>query len=117
MIRLSEIRLPLGALPTDPETHPEAALRAAAAQALGIAPAGIAHVHVFKRSFDARKADLLANLWAKEVRARGTIEAVNYKRVAAIYKGMTGSWPSSEAISTAKRAALDKLGRRSPDSS
>ena len=60
MIRLSEIRLPLGALPTDPETHPEAALRAAAAQALGIAPAGIAHVHVFKRSFDARKADLLA---------------------------------------------------------
>ncbi|HNM39846.1 MAG TPA: NAD(P)/FAD-dependent oxidoreductase [Giesbergeria sp.] len=60
MIRLSEIRLPLGALPTDPETHPEAALRAAAAQALGIAPAGIAHVHVFKRSFDARKVDLLA---------------------------------------------------------
>jgi uncharacterized FAD-dependent dehydrogenase len=60
MIRLSEIRLPLGALPTDPDTHPEAALRAAAAQALGIAPAGIAHVHVFKRSFDARKVDLLA---------------------------------------------------------
>lgn len=66
---------------------------------------------------DTRKADLLANLWAREVRARGTIEAVNYKRVAAIYKGMTGSWPSSEAISAAKKAALDKLGRRGPDSS
>lgn len=60
MIRISEIRLPLAALPTDRDTHPEAALHAAAAQALGIAPAGIAHVHVFKRSFDARKADLLA---------------------------------------------------------
>lgn len=57
----------------------------------------------------ARKADLLANLWAKEVRAKGTIEAVNYKRVAAIYKGMTGSWPSSDALSAAKRAAIDKL--------
>jgi hypothetical protein len=58
---------------------------------------------------DARKADLLANLWAKEVRAKGTIEAVNYKRVAAIFKSMTGAWPSSDAISAAKKAALDKL--------
>ena len=66
---------------------------------------------------DTRKADLLANLWAKEVRAKGTIEVVNPKRVAAIYKGMTGSWPSSEAISAAKKAALDKLGKRGPDSS
>ncbi len=60
MIRISEIRLPLAALPSDPGTHPEAALHAAAAQALGITPADIARVHVFKRSFDARKADLLA---------------------------------------------------------
>lgn len=60
MIRISEIRLPLAALPTDPDTHPEGALRAAAAQALGVAPADIARIHVFKRSFDARKADLLA---------------------------------------------------------
>jgi uncharacterized FAD-dependent dehydrogenase len=59
MIRLSEIRLPLARCPPIPKPT-EAALRAAAAQALGIAPAGIAHVHVFKRSFDARKADLLA---------------------------------------------------------
>ncbi len=61
MIRLSEIKLPLAALPADaPDTHPEAALRAQAAAALGITPAGLAALHVHKRSFDARKADLLA---------------------------------------------------------
>jgi len=37
-----------------------AALHAASAQVLGVAPAAIASVHVFKRSFDARKADLAA---------------------------------------------------------
>ncbi len=60
MIRLSEIRLPLSALPTDPDTQPEAALRSQAAQALGLADADIATLTVFKRSFDARKAALLA---------------------------------------------------------
>ena len=55
MIRLSEIRLPF----TVAEA-PEAPLRAAAAQILGVADTDIAHLHVFKRSFDARKADLLA---------------------------------------------------------
>ena len=44
-----------------PTPHPEAALRHLAAQALGISVAAdIATLHVFKRSFDARKADLLA---------------------------------------------------------
>ncbi len=60
MIRLSEIRLPLSALPSDPDTHPEAALRAQAALVLGLADTGIATLQVFKRSFDARKAALLA---------------------------------------------------------
>ncbi len=60
MIRLSEIRLPLSALPSDPDTHPEAALRAQAAQVLGLADTDIATLQVFKRSFDARKAALLA---------------------------------------------------------
>src|SRR3990167_4638517 len=60
MIRLSEIRLPLSALPSDPDTHPEAALRAQAAQLLGLADTDIATLQVFKRSFDARKAALLA---------------------------------------------------------
>ena len=76
MIRIAELKLPLSALPvvlrraadapseTDedrlPTPHPEQALRQLAAQALGIAPAEIATLNVFKRSFDARKADLLA---------------------------------------------------------
>ena len=76
MIRLSELKLPLSALPADarrpadaptetdedrhPAPHPEAALRQLAAQALGLPDAGIATLQVFKRSFDARKADLLA---------------------------------------------------------
>ena len=60
MLRIAELRLPLAALPQDPEQHPETALRQAAAQALGLAPAAIAGLQVFKRSFDARKAELLA---------------------------------------------------------
>ena len=76
MIRVSELKLPLSALPVEerravdapaetdedrlPPPHPEAALKKLAAQALGIAAADIATLLVFKRSFDARKADLLA---------------------------------------------------------
>ena len=76
MIRISELKLPLSALPIEsrraadapsetdedrlPTPHPEAALRQLAAQALGIQAADIAQLQVFKRSFDARKADLLA---------------------------------------------------------
>ncbi|MGB4060662.1 MAG: FAD-dependent oxidoreductase [Burkholderiaceae bacterium] len=78
MIRLSELKLPLSALPVverlavdadqptaaealDPaRIHPLPALQALATQVLGVAPEALASVHVFKRSFDARKADLLA---------------------------------------------------------
>jgi len=60
MIRLSELKLPLAAVPADAAEHPLDALRAQAVQILGTAPADIAAVHVHKRSFDARKADLLA---------------------------------------------------------
>ncbi len=76
MIRISELKLPLSALPVEvrraadapsetdedriPPPHPEDALRQLAAQALGIAPSEIATLTVFKRSFDARKAELLA---------------------------------------------------------
>ncbi len=76
MIRISELKLPLSALPVEvrraadapsetdedriPPPHPEAALRQLAASALGIATTDIASLQVFKRSFDARKADLLA---------------------------------------------------------
>ena len=60
MIRLSELKLPLAALPADSEVHPLAALRTLAAQVLHQPEEAIAQVHVHKRSFDARKAELLA---------------------------------------------------------
>ena len=76
MIRISELKLPLTALPVEvrrasdapsetdedriPPPHPEAALRQLASHALGIDHEAIDQLHVFKRSFDARKADLLA---------------------------------------------------------
>jgi len=76
MIRIAELKLPLAEVPFDerraadapaeteadraPAPHPVAALSALAAQVLGIAAADIARLEVFKRSFDARKADLLA---------------------------------------------------------
>ncbi|AMO24239.1 NAD(P)/FAD-dependent oxidoreductase [Ramlibacter solisilvae] len=60
MIRLSEIKLPLAALPAEEGLHPEAPLRAAAAGILRIDEAAIAALQVHKRSFDARKAELFA---------------------------------------------------------
>ena len=75
MIRLSELKLPLSALPvearrasdapaeTDEDRkltpHPIEALRQLAANALGIDEAGVSDLTVFKRSFDARKQNLL----------------------------------------------------------
>ncbi|MEO5671437.1 MAG: NAD(P)/FAD-dependent oxidoreductase [Ramlibacter sp.] len=55
MIRLSEIKLTLAEA-----ENPQPVLRAAAARVLGVQHADIANVDVFKRSFDARKADLIA---------------------------------------------------------
>ncbi len=78
MIRLSELKLPLSALPAqarlpldaaDPtkefaqapdRVHPLPALRHLAATILGVPETELASLTVFKRSFDARKADLLA---------------------------------------------------------
>ena len=76
MIRISELKLPLSALPVEerravdapaetdedrlPPPHPIAALRQLAAKALGMAEGDVATLDVFKRSFDARKAELLA---------------------------------------------------------
>jgi len=76
MIRISELKLPLSALPVEvrraadapsetdedriPPPHPVDALRQLAAKVLGMAPTDIATLHVFKRSFDARKVELLA---------------------------------------------------------
>ncbi len=76
MIRLSELKLPLAALPVEhrraadaptetdadraPPPHPEAELRQLAVQALGVQASDLLTLQVFKRSFDARKAELLA---------------------------------------------------------
>nr|WP_295785841.1 FAD-dependent oxidoreductase [Rhodoferax sp.] len=75
MIRITELKLPLSALPIEarraadapsetdddraPVAHPIFALRDLAAKALGIPINAIASLEVFKRSFDARKAELL----------------------------------------------------------
>ena len=76
MIRLSELKLPLAEVPTEhrraadaptetdldrePPPHPVEALTRLAATALAVPASTIAQLQVFKRSFDARKADLLA---------------------------------------------------------
>ena len=65
MIRLAELKLPLSAVPFDPENHtefhPDAKLRTLAAERLGIAENAIDQLIVHKRSFDARqKSELLA---------------------------------------------------------
>ena len=64
MIRIAELKLPLAAVPYHPENHTEFQpldkLTALAAERLGIASTAIAHLQVHKRSFDARKAALLA---------------------------------------------------------
>ena len=76
MIRITELKLPLSALPVDarratdapaeteadrlPVAHPMEALTQLSAQTLGIDREQIGQLQVFKRSFDARKADLLA---------------------------------------------------------
>ena len=58
MIRIAEIKLTLAQAETPEST--EAALRAAACGILSLPPAALTRVDVFKRSFDARKADLMA---------------------------------------------------------
>jgi uncharacterized protein len=76
MIRLSELKLLLAEVPAEhrraadapsetdedrtPPPHPVDKLTRLAATQLGVSPEQIATLHVFKRSFDARKADLLA---------------------------------------------------------
>ncbi|WP_210542123.1 NAD(P)/FAD-dependent oxidoreductase [Rhodoferax sp. PAMC 29310] len=75
MIRLTELKLPLTALPVDerraadapsetdadrvPTPHPIDALRDLAGKVLSIAATDIADLQVFKRSFDARKPELI----------------------------------------------------------
>ncbi len=71
MIRISEIKLPLAALSPEEGVHPVEALREAAALKLGIPPSQIARLDVFKRSFDARTAELAA-VFIVDVELAGT---------------------------------------------
>ena len=96
MIRITELKLPLSAVPvasrraadapseTDddraPVPHPIAALKTLAAQALGVADADIASLHVFKRSFDARKVELLVVYIVDLTLADATQEAALLRR-------------------------------------
>ena len=91
MIRITELKLPLSALPVEirraadapsetdadrgPVAHPIEALKRLCAQVLGVDTAAIGKLHVFKRSFDARKADLLAVYIADITLAEPTAEA------------------------------------------
>jgi uncharacterized FAD-dependent dehydrogenase len=97
MIRITELKLPLSSVPvavrraadapteTDthraPAPHPIDALKALAALALGIAPAGIATLQVFKRSFDARKAELLVVYIVDLALANPDQEAALFQRI------------------------------------
>ncbi len=64
MIRIAELKLPLSAIEYHPENHteyqPTDKLTQLAAERLGIPASAIASLNVHKRSFDARKAELLA---------------------------------------------------------
>ena len=104
MIRITEIKLPLAALPVHglreadspsesvqdrmPAAHPLESLRQAAAQTLGIAQSEILELQVFKRSFDARRADILAVFildvqLAPATEARLLAHHVNHAHIAA----------------------------------
>ncbi len=90
MIRITELKLPLSTVPVEahrtvdaptetdadraPAPHPIDALKTLAAQALGIVPTDIATLEVFKRSFDARKAELLV-VYIVDVTVTPTLEA------------------------------------------
>ena len=67
MIRLTEIKLPLA--------HPDTAIADAVVRTLGIQADELASVHIFKLSFDARKADLLQVYIVDVALSSATLEA------------------------------------------
>ena len=74
MLRLSEIKLPL-----DP---PADALARAVHGLLGVDAAAVTHIHVHKRSFDARKTELLQVYIVDVTLASPTVEAASLARLA-----------------------------------
>jgi uncharacterized FAD-dependent dehydrogenase len=73
MIRLTELKLPLD--------HAPEALPALIAQTLGIVPGDITQFTIYKRSFDARKADLL-QVYIVDVELPAPLEATLLQRLA-----------------------------------
>ncbi|MEO7150370.1 MAG: FAD-dependent protein [Burkholderiaceae bacterium] len=66
MIRITELRLPLD--------HTEGALRAAVLERLGIADVALASMHVFKRSFDARRKSAVLLIYTVDCEIEGESE-------------------------------------------
>jgi uncharacterized protein len=74
MIRLTEIKLPLA--------HPSTAIAEAVVRTLGIQADELASVHIFKLSFDARKADLLQVYIVDVILSSDALEAEVLQRFA-----------------------------------
>ncbi len=122
MIRLTELKLPLEALPVEhrraanapaeteadrtPTPHPIEALRTLAAQALQLQPADIAELQVFKRSFDARKAQLQA-VFIVDI---GLAEGVNEAQVLARFAGHPHILPTPDMAWHAPAHASAEFG-------
>jgi uncharacterized protein len=74
MIRLTEIKLPLA--------HPDTAIADAVVRTLGIEADELQSVHIYKHSFDARKADLLQVYIVDVVLSSAAVEAAVLQRFA-----------------------------------
>ena len=86
MIRIAELKLPLSQVQYHPENHtefhPTEELTQLAAERLGVTTQAIASLQVYKRSFDARKAELLAVYIADVTLADESQEAALLQRFA-----------------------------------
>lgn len=86
MIRIAELKLPLSQVQYHPENHtefhPTEKLTQLAAERLGVTTQAIASLQVYKRSFDARKAELLAVYIADVTLADESQEAALLQRFA-----------------------------------
>ena len=112
MIRISELKLPLTTLPVEsrraadaphetdadrtPPPHPEEALLQMAASVLGIPDTDIATLQVFKRSFDARKADILA-VFIVDVQLQSAAQEAARRRAGHRARGGAGGGPAAGA--------------------
>ena len=109
MIRLTELRLPLD--------HPPEALRAAIAERLGVAEAGLARVEIFRRGHDARKRGDIRLVYTVDVAIDGA--ALVPGHLAYLDPGLPSvllpaHWPGTAAAAIFREyyAALDAKSQR-----